>query len=90
MFIPGAVQGGGSRSKEPNSLMSFRKEVFISKPCREGCRGSDLPLIVWWGGTRVGFQESQSSAFWFQPAWGPCACAQPEVTNLPLGGGLSS
>lgn len=32
-------------------------------------------------------QESLSSAFWFQVVWGPRACAQPEVTILPLGGG---
>lgn len=32
------------------------------------------------------FSESQSSTFWFQPIWGPHACAQPEVTNLHLGG----
>ena len=36
------------------------------------------------------FQESQSSAFWFQPGWGPLACAQPEVIILYLGGGPSS
>ena len=36
------------------------------------------------------FQESQPSVFWFQPVWGPSACAQPEVTILHQGGGLSS
>ena len=36
------------------------------------------------------FWESHSSAFWFQPVRDPCACAQPEVTILHLGGGLSS
>ena len=39
----------------------------------------DSPLIGWWWANRVVFQESQTSAFWFQPVWGPCACAQPEV-----------
>ena len=33
------------------------------------------------------FWESQPSTFWFQPVW---ACAQPEVTILCRGGGLSS
>ena len=36
------------------------------------------------------FQESQSSVFWFQSVWGLCPCAQPEVTILHPGGGLSS
>ena len=35
-------------------------------------------------------QESQSSAFWFQPVWGPYASAQPEVSSLHLDEGVSS
>ena len=35
------------------------------------------------------FQESQSSTFWFPPAWGLRAYGQHVVTILPLGGGLS-
>ena len=34
-------------------------------------------------------QESQSSVFWFQGVGDIRACAQPEVTILHLGGGLS-
>ena len=36
------------------------------------------------------FRESQSSAFWFQPVWGPCVWAQPKVTIRHLGGSPSS
>ena len=30
-----------------------------------------FPLIGWWRDNKVVFQESQSSAFWFQPVWDP-------------------
>lgn len=33
------------------------------------------------------FQQSQSSALWFQPAWDPNACVQPEGPILYWGGG---
>jgi len=61
--------------------------VFIGKIWGEVCRVCDLSLIGWWGGNGALFQEFQSSAFWVQPDWGPCACAQPEATFLYLGRG---
>ena len=80
---------GGSRSERTELPDDFRGRDFIGKFWGEGCRVCDLPLIGWWGGNRVVFQESQS-AFWFQLAWGPCARAQPEVTFLHLSGAPSS
>ena len=76
--------------RRPELPSGFQGRVFIGKIWGEGCRVCDLPLIGWWGGNRVMFQESLSSAFWFQPVWGLCACAQPEVAILHPGGGLSS
>ena len=62
--------------KTPNSPMVFREgEVFTGKIWDESCRVCDFLLIGWWWGNRAAFQES---------------CAQPEVTILHLGGGLSS
>ena len=68
-----AMQGeqDGSWSKDLNSPMGFREEVFIGKIWREVCRVCDFPLIGLWWGNSVVFQKSQPSAFWFQPAWGP-------------------
>lgn len=40
----------------------------------------DLSLVDWWRCSRVVCQESQSSAFWFQPLWSPGAYAQLDVT----------
>ena len=76
--------------KRPKLPDGFQGRVFIGKIWGEVCRVYDLPLIGWWCSNRwLSFPESQWSAFWFQPVWGPCACVQPEVTILHLGRGLS-
>lgn len=74
----------------PSLPMGFREDVLIHKIWGESCRPCNPPLVGWWWGHRLKFQESQSSAFWFQPVWGPHTCAQPEVSVLHLVGGLSS
>ena len=61
--------------KNPNSPMVFCGDVHIGKIWGKGCRACDFRLIGWWWGNRAVLQES---------------CAQPEVTILHLGGGLSS
>ena len=76
----GLLQGqarrmGVSCSKTLNSPMVFREKFLIGKIWDESCRVCDFLLIGWWWGKRAVFQES---------------CAQPEVTILHLGGGLSS
>ena len=75
---------------EPKLPDRLQGRVFISRMWGESCRVCDFLLIGWWGGARVVFRESQSSAFWFQPVWGLCAGAQPEMTIFHLGvGGLA-
>ena len=53
-----------------------------------GCRVCDPDWLV--GKEHGEIQEPQSSAFCFQLVWGPCACAQSEVTLPDLGRGLGS
>ena len=78
--------------KRPELPNGFQGRSFYMQNWGGGrcCRVCNPPLIGWWWGNRMVFQESQSSAFWFQPVWGPHACAQPKVILLHLGGGLSS
>ena len=61
--------------KKPKLPDGLGGEVFIGKIWGEGCRPCDFLLIGWWWGNRAVLQES---------------CAQPEVTILHLGRGLSS
>ena len=77
----GLLQGQARRTeqaahaqKSPSSkkLDGFWGRVLTGKIWGEGCRVCDLPLVGWWWGNRVGFQESQSSAFMFQSVWGLC------------------
>ena len=62
---------------------------FLKANLASGFQLCNILQIGWCWGNRVVFQESQSSPFWFWPVWGPHAYAQPEVTILHLGGGLS-
>ena len=61
--------------KNPEFLDGFWGKVFTGKIWGKGCMVCDFLLIGWWLGSKVVLQES---------------CAQPEVTILHLGGGLSS
>ena len=60
--------------KSPELPEGCQRRVFKGKFVGgegEGCRVCDSLLIGWWWGNRVVFRESQSSAFTFQPVWGP-------------------
>ena len=79
---------GSSCSKTLNSLMAFRKASLGVKVV--GSLIMDILLIDWWWGDRVVFWESQSSIFFFQLVWGPCACGQHSVNLFHLVGVLVS
>ena len=70
---------GSSRSKHPNSLMTFM-EGFWKAGEGEGHRVHDQlvysSLIGWWWADRVIFQETQLPVFWLQAVWGLCAGGQ--------------
>ena len=75
-FIAGpSKENGWLMLKKPKLPNGVGGEVFIGKIWGEGCRVCGFLLIGWWWGNRAVLQES---------------CAQPEVTILHLGGGLSS
>ena len=74
--------------QRPELPNGFQGSVFKGNIWDEGCRVHAFLLIGWWGGNGVLFWESQSSAFWFHPVWGPHAYAQCVVTILHLGGVL--
>ena len=69
-------ESGWLRLKTPKFPSGFL-EQFLKENVRGGLQGlwSPVPLIGWWGGNRVTFWESQSSAFWFQASGVTCLCS---------------
>ena len=69
-----ALPGKGSLSEQMPSKLCVPiwrcSEKFYTN--KRAGRDQDTVLISWWWGN----WESASSAFWFQPAWGLCACGQ--------------
>ena len=68
-----AVWGGLTNSWEKMPLKKYvspQGRLFKCNVWGDGWSVHDFLLIGWrWGGNRAIFQESQSSALWFQPVW---------------------
>lgn len=63
--------------------MAFRDGLNLKETF--GARSIGCVAFFWLvGGNRGTFPESESSAFWFRPAWGLCACAQRTVCIVHL------
>ena len=76
---------GGPCSKDSDSSVVWGKVL----QAKLGERSSGCVTFLRVVGGEV-FQESQSSALWFQPVQNLCASAQPEVTVFQLLGALGS
>lgn len=88
-YCKGQVRRKDSSCLETRNPQRFLVKSFYRQNLGRGMQGVWPPSGWWWGKGGV-FQESQTSAFCFQTVCGTCACAQPEVTLLYLGGGSFS
>ena len=67
MGKPGVLQSMGSQSR--TGLSDWTELNWTELTDGWELQVCDFLLIGWWWGNREVLQESQSSAFWFQPVW---------------------